>query len=383
MKNSVYLDYAATTPTDPRVLEAMQPYFWQRFGNAASPHSIGQKARKAVEDSRSLVATFLGAKPTEIIFTSSATESNNHAIFSTAHSLKNRGNHLIVSAMEHSSVLKPIDRLRTQGFEVSFIRPSPDGLIDPTLVESLIRPETILIAIHHANNEIGVIEPVEQIGPIARAKGVYFLVDAAQTVGHVPVNVGQMGCDFLSLSAHKFYGPLGAGVLYVREGIHLDPLLLGGDHERGRRAATQNLPAIVGLAKALELCQQSMIQEGWEQSRLRDRIINEVLEYIDGVLLNGHRQQRLPNNIHFSFENVSGEEIVAALDMAGIAVSQGSACTSGSLTPSHVLKAIGLPDTKTLGSLRVSLGRWTTSKDIEYFLQQLKLKISKIQTTKK
>ncbi|MBI3602778.1 MAG: cysteine desulfurase [Candidatus Omnitrophica bacterium] len=376
--SSIYLDYAATTPCDPLVGQAMAPYFFERFGNASSPHSFGQSARKALEDSRALVADFIGAKPSEIIFTSGATEANNHAIFFTARALKNKGRHVIISAVEHHSVLEPARRLQAEGFDVSFVKPTADGIIDPPSVEDLIREDTILMAIHHANNEIGVLEPVEEIGTIARQKGIYFLVDATQTVGHIPVDVRQICCDFLSLSAHKFYGPQGVGALYVREGIKIDPWLLGGDQERGRRASTHNLAAIVGLGKAVHLCRNHREKEAKEQSALRDRIIEYVLNNIPGVVSNGHRQRRLPNNAHFAFENISGEELVAALDMAGIAVSQGSACTWGALEASHVLKAIGLSDRMALGSLRISLGRWTTSQDVDYFLQQLKLKVEKI-----
>ncbi len=374
----VYLDYAATTPCDPRVVEALRPYFYDAFGNTLSPHAFGRRSRKAVEDAREILASFLGAQPTEIVFTSSATESNNHAILGVARALKSEGRHLVVSAIEHHCVLEPVRRLMQEGCEVTFVSPDKDGITHPEAIEQALRPDTILIAVAHANNEIGTIQPAEGIGHIAHKRGIYFLVDAAQTVGHIPVSVAGIPCDFLSFSAHKFYGPQGAGALYMRKGIDCPPLLLGGDHERGRRAGTLNVPGIVGLGEAVRLCRPLMSDEMAAQTALRDRIINAVLKEVPGTTLNGHRTLRLPNNAHFSFEGVSGEDLVAALDMAGIAVSVGSACTSGQLTPSHVLKAIGLSDAQALGALRVTVGRWTTLKDVDYFLEQLKLKVKQL-----
>src|SRR3989338_546767 len=374
----IYLDYAATTPCDPRVVEALRPYFYDAFGNTLSPHAFGRRSRKGVEDAREILASFLGAQPTEIVFTSSATESNNHAILGAAHALKSKGRHCVVSAIEHHCVLGPARRLMREGCEVTFVPPDKDGLISPAAIEQALRPDTILIAVAHANNEIGTIQPTEGIGRIARAKGIYFLVDAAQTIGHIPVSVADISCDFLSFSAHKFYGPQGVGALYMRKGIDCPPLLLGGDHERGRRAGTLNVTGIVGLGEAVRLCGPLMSDEMAAQTALRDRIINAVLKEIPGAILNGSRASRLPNNAHFSFEGVLGEDLVAALDMAGIAVSVGSACTSGQLTPSHVLKAIGLSDTMALGALCVTVGRWTTLKDVDYFLEQLKLKVRQL-----
>ncbi len=379
----IYLDYAATTPADPLVVEAMRPFYFERFGNASSPHSFGQNARGAIEHSRATLADFIGAKPSEIVFTSGATESNNQAVFSTALSLIDKGRHVIICAIEHHSVLESAHRVAKLGYQVSFVKPNADGVIDPQAVFQLIRGDTILIAVHHANNEIGVIQPVEEIGAVARQKGVRFLVDATQTLGHIPVDVRRISCDLLSLSAHKFYGPQGVGALYVREGIKLEPRLHGGDQERGRRAGTHNLAGIVGLGKAIELSRNHMGKEAKEQSALRDHIIDYVLTNIENARLNGHRQQRLPNNAHFSLEDVNGEDLVAVLDMTGIAVSQGSACTWGVLEPSHVLKAIGLSDTLALGSLRISLGRWTTREEVDYFLQQLKSKVGQLRCRKK
>ncbi|MEI7999239.1 MAG: cysteine desulfurase family protein [Candidatus Omnitrophota bacterium] len=376
--SAIYLDYAATTPTDPIVVKEMEPFYFELFGNASSPHSFGQRARKAIEDCRATLASFIGAKPSEIIFTSSASESNNQAVLSTALSLISKGRHVIISALEHHSVLESANRLGRLGYQVSFAKPKEDGIIDPDQVFQLIREDTVLIAVHHANNEIGTIQPVAEIGAMARQKAISFLVDAAQTLGHIPVNVRDLPCDFLSLSAHKFYGPQGVGALYVRDGIKIEPRIHGGDQEGGRRAGTHNLAGIVGLGKALEICRNNMEREAGEQATLRDLIIDDVLANISGAKFNGDRSQRLPNNVHFSFENVNGEELVTSLDMAGIAVSVGSACTSGVLEPSHVLKAIGLTDAMALGSLRISLGRWTTRQEVDLFLQQLKLKIEKI-----
>src|SRR3989338_3589888 len=389
--DTIYLDYAATTPCDPRVVEALRPYFYDAFGNTLSPHAFGRRSHKAVEDAREIAASFLGAQPTEIVFTSSATESNNHVILGVARpvdaidraiygarALKSEGRHLVVSAIEHHCVLEPARRLMREGCEVTFVSPDKDGITHPEAIEQALRPDTVLIAVAHANNEIGTIQPIADIGRIARAKGIYFLVDAAQTIGHIPVSVTGIPCDFLSFSAHKFYGPQGVGALYMRKGIDCPPLLLGGDHERGRRAGTLNVTGIVGLGEAVRLCGPLMSDEMAAQTVLRDRIINTVLKEIPGAVLNGHRTSRLPNNAHFSFEGITGEDLVAALDMADIAVSVGSACTSGQLTPSHVLKAIGLSDAMALGALRVTVGRWTTLKDVDYFLEQLKLKVRQL-----
>ncbi len=370
----IYLDHASSTPCDPRVLEAMRPYFFEQSGNASSPHQKGRHSRKAVEDARGLLAGFIGASPAEIIFTSGATESNNHAIFSTTRALNSRGKHIITSAIEHHSVLEPLHQLEQNGFQVSFIKPGSDGIVAFNDIKSAIRPDTILVCLMHANNEIGTLQPVEEVGRLCREQGIYFLVDATQTVGHIPVNVKNISCDFLSLSAHKFYGPQGVGALYVRQGIECLSIILGGDQERGRRAGTHNATGIIGLGEAVKLCQAHSFDEAQREVVLRDRIIDVVLKDIPSAVLNGHREKRLPNNAHFYFSDIKGEDLVTALDLAGVAVSMGSACTWGRLEPSHVLKAIGLTDPMALGSLRVTVGRWTTEQDITYFLEQLKLK---------
>ena len=374
----IYLDHAATAPCDPRVLEAMRPYFFEQGGNASSPHKQGRHARKALEQSRELLAAFIGALPTEIVFTSGASESNNYAIFSTARALKGKGRHIIASAIEHHSVLEPIHRLREDGFEVSLVKPGSDGIVDLETIKSALRPDTILVCLQHANNEIGTLQPVEEVGHLCREKGVYFLVDATQTVGHVPVNVKDISCNFLSLSAHKFYGPQGVGALYIRQGVEIPAFILGGDQERGRRAGTHHITGIIGLGEAVKLSGVQMSEDTIRETDLRDRIIGSVLKEIPMAILNGHPQKRLPNSAHFSFPGISGEELVSALDMAGVSVSMGSACTWGRLEPSHVLKAMGLSDQMALGSLRVTVGRWTTEQDISYFLEQLKLKVSQL-----
>jgi cysteine desulfurase len=367
----VYLDYAATTPTDPEVLKAMEPYFFDKFGNASSIHTFGQEAKKAIEDAREKTAVFLGAKPEEIIFTSGGTESDNTAIEGVAYALEKKGNHIISTAIEHHAVSEPCKFLEKKGLRVTFVGVDKYGLVSPDDIKRAITDKTILISVMHANNEIGTIQPIAEIGSIAREAGVYFHTDAVQTVGHIPVNVNELNVDLLSLSAHKFYGPKGVGALYVRKGTRLEPFLHGGDQERGRRASTHNTPGIVGLGEAIELCGLKMAQEASFQAKLRDRIINELAASIPEIYLNGHPIKRLPNNVNFSIKYIEGESILLNLDMLGIAASTGSACTSTSLEPSHVLLAIGLAHELAHGSLRLSLGRWTKEDDIDYLLEHL------------
>lgn len=374
----IFLDYASTTPVDPAVVEAMRPYFCEEFGNPSSPHAFGQKARKAVEDARAILARSIGAKPEEIVFTSGATESNNYALFGVAHALKNRGNHIIVSKTDHHSVIRPAEELKGQGFDVTFLDVDAYGRVDPDDVRKAITPKTILIAVMHASNEVGTIQPVSVIGRIAREHNVYFLVDAVQTVGHIPVHVEDACCDLLSMSGHKFYGPKGVGALYIRKGTKVSPYLLGGDQERGQRASTQNVPGIVGMGHALLLCQEQMREEAKIQTALRDQLIKNIMVNIPGVFLNGYPTERLPNNVHFSFKDIDGESLLMSLDMNGFCASMGSACTSGALTPSHVLKAMGSSDALAFGSLRVTVGRWTTREDIEAFCAQLQKSVEQL-----
>jgi cysteine desulfurase len=374
----IYLDYAATTPCDPAVIAAMQPYFFDKFGNPSSIHSFGQEAKKAIEEAREITASFLGAKPEEIIFTSGGTESDNFAVKGVAYALQKKGNHIITGEIEHHAVIEPAQFLKQAGFKVTFVKADKYGLVDPAAIKKAVTDKTILISVMHANNEIGTIQPVAEIGKIAREKEIYFHTDAVQTVGHIPVNVNELNADLLSLSAHKFYGPKGVGALYVRKGARIERFLHGGGQERGRRGSTHNTPGIVGLGKALQLCQKTMQEEAQFQIRLRDRLVKELLEKIPEIYLNGHPTQRLPNNVNVSVKYIEGESILLSLDMLGLAASTGSACTSESLEPSHVLLAIGLPHEIAHGSLRLSLGRWTKAEDIDYLLEHLPTVVSNL-----
>ena len=374
----IYLDNAATTPTDPAVVEAMQPYFSEIFGNSSSLHSFGLEARRAIEAVRENTASFLGAKPEEIVFTSGGTESNNFALKGVAYANKEKGNHIITSRIEHHSVLEPCKFLETQGFTVTYLKVDEFGLVDPEEVKEAITDETILISIMHANNEIGTTQPIAEIGEIARERGIYFHTDAVQTFGHLPLNVDRAGVDLLSLSAHKLYGPKGVGALYMREGTKILSFMHGGEQERGFRASTHNVPGIVGLGKAVELARATMDEEAKHLSMLRDKLIKGILERIDHTRLNGHPQKRLPNNVNVSVAFIEGEAILLDLDIKGIACSTGSACSSASLEPSHVLLAIGLPHELARATLRFSLGRFTEEDDIEYVLAVLPETVEKL-----
>ncbi|MEK6727992.1 MAG: cysteine desulfurase NifS [Candidatus Omnitrophota bacterium] len=374
----IYLDYAATTPCDPEVVKAMEPYFFTKFGNASSIHSFGQEAKKAIEDSRETLALFLGAKPEEIVFTSGGTESDNFALKGVASALEKKGNHIITSVIEHHAVSEPCKFLEKKGFSVTYVPVDKFGLISPDDVKAAINNKTILISIMHANNEIGTIQPIAEIGKIAKEKGVYFHTDAVQTVGHIPVNVNELNVDLLSLSAHKFYGPKGAGALYIRKGTRIDRFMHGGDQEKGRRASTHNLTGIVGLGKAVNLSREKMDKEAKFQAALRDNLIKEIPEKIKEVYLNGHPTKRLPNNVNFSIKYIEGESILLSLDMLGLAASTGSACTSSSLEPSHVLLAIGLSHEIAHGSLRITMGRWTKEGDVNYLLECLPRIVDKL-----
>jgi cysteine desulfurase len=376
----IYLDYAATTPCDPEVLKSMEPYFFDKFGNPSSIHTYGQEAKKGIEDAREILASFLGTDPSEIIFTSGGTESDNFAIMGVAHALESKGNHIITSAIEHHAVSEPCKFLEKKGFKVTYVGVDKYGLVSAEDVKSAITDKTILISVMHANNEIGTIQPIAQIGEIAKEKGISFHTDAVQTVGHIPVNVGELNVDLLSLAAHKFYGPKGVGALYVRKGTRIEAFLRGGDQEKDRRASTHNTTGIVGLGKAVELCRQKMDEEAGFQIKLRDKMIKEIPAKISEVYLNGHPAKRLPNNVNFSIKYIEGESILLNLDLLGIACSTGSACTSTSLEPSHVLLAIGLPHEIAHGSLRISLGRWTKEEDVDYLLENLPKIVDKLRS---
>jgi len=370
-KKTVYLDYAATTPVDPRVLKAMLPYFSQKFGNTMSLHSLGQEAKQALEQSRKIVASLIYAKPQEIFFTSSATESNNLALKGVAFANRIKGNHVIISSIEHSCIMESAKWLEKQGFKITRLKVNKFGQVFPQDVKKAIKKDTILVSVIHASNEIGTIEPIKEIARICKEKGVLFHTDASQSLGKIPINVKTMDIDMLTGSSHKMYGPKGTALLYVRQGVEIEPILHGGGHEHGLRASTINVPAIVGFAKACQICQKQMKQEGLRLTKMRDRIISRVLKEIPYSYLNGHAKKRLPNNINFRFSFIEGESLVLSLDFKGICASTGSACSSAKLQASHVLLAIGLKPQDAHGSLRLSLGRWTTTKEIEYLLKAL------------
>jgi len=374
----IYLDYAATTPVDSRVVKAMLPYFSEKFGNTMSLHSFGQEAKEALEESREQVSNLMGAKSNEIIFTSSATESNNLVLKGVALADKEKGNHLIISQIEHPCIMESAKWLETQGFEITRLPVDKYGLIDPEEVKKAIKKNTILVSIIHASNEIGTIEPIEEIGKICREKRVYFHTDAAQSFGKVPIDVNKMNIDLLTASSHKMYGPKGAACLFVREGTKIEPLLHGGGHEAGLRSSTVNVGAIVGFAEACKICKKEMEKEAQREIKLRDKLIKGVLEKIPNSYLNGHPKKRLPNNANFSFSFVEGESLVIQLDLMGIAASTGSACSSAKLEPSHVLLATGLKHEQAHGSLRLTLGRWTKEGDINYLLKVLPEVIKKL-----
>lgn len=363
---SLYLDHAATTPLDERVLAEMMPYLTKAYGNASSIHSFGREARLAVEKARAQVAEAINAQPNEIYFTSGGTEADNWAIFGAvkANAQAKKGRHIITTAVEHHAVLHTCQALEKQGYEVTYLPVDGQGMISLPQLEAAIRPDTVLISVMYANNEIGTVMPVAEIGALARAKGVLFHTDAVQAVGHEPVDVVRQNIDLLSLSAHKFYGPKGVGALYVRKGVRIENLLYGGAQEKGRRPGTDNTPAIVGLGKAIEL---AVAEREAEQARLlplRNALAQEILAAIPFTRLNGHPEKRLCNNVNVSLQFIEGEALLLSLDLAGIAASSGSACTSGSLDPSHVLLAIGLPHEIAHGSLRFTLGKSTKAEDI-------------------
>ena len=362
------MDYAATTPVDPRVLKAMMPYFIEKFGNTMSLHKIGREAKEALEESRKTVSELMNAEPKEFIFTSSATEANNTVIKGVAYANKNKGKHIIISAIEHHCILEPAKWLEQQGYEITRLPVDKTGLVNLTELENTIRNDTILVSIMHANNEIGTIQDIKQIGKICKEKNVYFHSDAAQSFGKIPIDVKEMNIDLLSVSAHKMYGPKGVGGLYIKKGTKIESLLHGGGHEFKRRASTVNVPGTVGFAEAARIQKEEMVFDAKEQTALRDKLIKNILT-IDDSHLNGHPTKRLPNNTNFWFAYIEGESLLMHLDMEGIAASTGSACSSDSLEASHVLIAIGLKPQEAHGSLRLSLGKYSTHEGVDYALQ--------------
>ena len=380
MSKNIYLDNAATTAVAPEVLEAMKPYFCEEYGNPSSAYEFSGKIAAKVEEARKTIAESIGAKSKEIFFTSGGSESDNWAIKGVADALKEKGNHIITTKIEHHAVLSTCEFLEKHGYEVTYLDVDDKGLVDLKALEAAIRAETILVSIMFANNEIGTIEPIAELGRIAHEHGVYFHTDSVQAFAHVPINVDEMNIDILSASAHKIHGPKGIGFLYIRNGIKISNLIHGGGQERGRRAGTTNTAGIIGFAKAVELANAHMEENIKYETALRDRLIEKVLEEIPFTRVNGDRINRLSNNANFCFRFIEGESLLIMLDQKGICCSSGSACTSGSLDPSHVLLAIGLPHEIAHGSLRLTLSAETTEKDIDYTVESLKAIVERLRS---
>ena len=369
----VYLDHSATTPVDPEVAKLMMTYYTEKYGNPSSVHSFGRDAKAALENARESVAKLLGAQPTEITFTSGGTEADNLAIFGVVEAQSKKGKHIITSAVEHHGVLEACEFLEKNGYELTIVPVDEEGLIAVEDVAKAIRPDTILITIMHANNEVGTIQPIAEIGKLARDKGIVFHVDAVQSFGKIPIDVVAMNVDLMTVSSHKIYGPKGVGALYIRKGIRIIPRIYGGGQEKKRRSGTENTPGIIGFGKACELAAQRMEEEAVREAKLRDKLLKGIMEKIDYIKLNGPQggEKRLPGNLNVSIQFIEGEALLLSLDMMGIAASSGSACTSGSLDPSHVLLAMGLSHEIAHGSLRFSFGAQNTEEDVDYVLEQL------------
>jgi cysteine desulfurase len=377
-KHTIYLDHAATTPVKPAVMDVMRPYFTEHFGNPSSIYGIARESKKAIEATRAQVAKVLGAAPDEIYFTSGGSESDNWAIKGVAFANRKKGNHIITSAIEHHAVLHTCQYLEKEGFTVTYLPVDPSGLVDPQELEKAVTDKTILISIMYANNEIGTIEPIAELGAIARKHKIYFHTDAVQAIGNVPIDVKSQNIDLLSLSAHKFYGPKGCGALYIRKGVKIDNLIHGGGQENRRRAGTENIAGITGLGTAIELATADIKGHNVRIAALRDRLLKGILETIPYARLNGHPLKRLPGNLNVSFEFIEGESMLLWLDDEGICGSTGSACTSGSLEPSHVMLAIGLPPEVAHGSLRLTLGDANTEQDVDRVLDVLPKVVAKL-----
>lgn len=378
-KKIVYMDHAATTYAAPEVVEAMLPYFSEKFGNPSSVYGIGQENKAAVDEARAKVAAAINAEPNEIYFTAGGTESDNWVLKGVAFANIRKGKHIITTAVEHHAILHAAEWLQSQGFEVTYLPVDQYGMVSPADVEKAIRPDTILISVMYANNEVGTIQPIAEIGAIARAHGIYFHTDAVQAVGHVPIDVKAEHIDMLSLSGHKFYGPKGIGVLYIRRGVRIQNLLHGGAQESRHRAGTENVAGIVGLGAAIERAVAAMPEESARLTAMRDHMIRELLK-IPASHLNGHPTQRLPNNVNITFEYIEGEGILLLLNMFGICASTGSACNSASLEPSHVLTAMGVPHEIAHGSVRLTLGERNTEEDVSYVLEKLPEVVGKLRS---
>ena len=380
-QHAIYADHSATTPVRPEVVAAMEPYFTLQYGNASSVYQIGQDARHAVEEARRKVAKALGAKSREIYFTSGGSESDNWALKGTAMAdflRTGRKGRIITTAIEHHAILHSLDTLKKFGFQVTYLPVDKDGYVTPDQVEKALTDDTILVSVMMANNEIGTIEPVGQIGTMLRQKGILFHVDAVQALGKIPIDVSAQHIDLLSLSSHKVYGPKGVGALYVREGVDLPSYIDGGGQERGMRAGTENVPGIVGFGKAVELATMDLDKEAERESALRDRLIDGILSQIPDAVLNGPRFDRLPGHVNFSFPDVEGESLLVLLDLKGIYASSGSACSAGSLEPSHVLTAIGRDKETARGSLRLTLGRENTQEDVDKIIEEVSAIVKKL-----
>lgn len=362
----IYLDHAATTYVKPEVFEAMKPYFTEQYGNASSLYSLGRSNRKAVEEARATVARCLGAAENEIYFTGSGTEADNWAIKGIAQAWRKKGKHIITSSIEHPAVLHTCQYLQKEGYDVTYLPVDSEGFVNPADVEKAIRPDTVLVTIMMANNEIGTIQPIKEIAEITKMHGVFFHTDAVQAAGNIPINVKELGVDLLTIAGHKFYGPKGVGALYIRKGVKIDSFMHGGHQERGKRPSTENIPGIVGIAAALELAVKNLDAYYQKTHTLREKALNKIMERIPHVKLNGPRDNRLPGNLNISFRFIEGESLLLMLDMKGIKASSGSACSSGSLDPSHVLLAIGLPHEIAHGSLRLTFGEDNTDEDVDY-----------------
>ncbi|GFP31716.1 cysteine desulfurase [Candidatus Hakubella thermalkaliphila] len=374
----IYFDHSATTPVLPEVVEAMLPCFTQYFGNASEPHLPGREAKKLLEASRETIARAIGAQPEEIMFTSGGTESDNLALKGVAEALSKKGNHIITSSIEHPAIGNTCKYLQRRGFEITYVPVDKYAIVDPDHVAAAITDRAILISIMHANNVVGSIQPIAEIGKIAREKGVIFHTDAVQSFGTLETDVGELNVDLMSISSHKLHGPKGVGALYIRKGTKLTPQMQGGEHERRRRAGTENVPGIVGFAKAVEIAMAETEEKAERLEKLRKYLVAGVLERIEEVSYNGHPEKRLPGNANFSFKYIEGESVVLQLDMVGIAVSSGSACASASLEPSHVLLAMGLTAEDAHGSLRVTMGRSNTKEEVDYFLEVLPEVVGKL-----
>jgi cysteine desulfurase len=381
MMPMVYLDHSATTPLDPEVLRAMLPYLTDEFGNASSVYGLGQRARQAIDQARDEVAAFFGVAAKEVVFTSGGTEADNFALRGVAQRNAERGRHLITSSIEHDAVLRAAEALERDGFEVTRLRVDRFGLVDPDQLRSALRPETTLVSIMHANNEIGTIEPIRELAAVTHEHSdAYFHTDAVQSTGKIASRLDELGVDLLSMSAHKLHGPKGVGCLVVRTGVRLEPQMLGGGHERNRRAGTENVAGIVGLATAVRIAGRDLAGNTKHLTSLRDRLIEHVLRRIPGTELTGHPTARLPHHASFLFQGVEGESLLLQLDMEGIAASSGSACTSGSLEPSHVILALGYPRDRALGSLRLSLGKGNTEAEVDLVLDRLPPLVARLRT---